>query len=287
MRKLRSTQERGDRAVASAGARARTEAELRALVLKYRPRLFFRGSFEVEFHTNVSTMASLSGVNSCQRFRIHEVFANAPRHVLVALVRNFFCHGGARARRDRDRATIFDFLERHDVVAASRAASYAPRHPLGRVYDLRAVQSAIRARFLPQCPALQIGWSDRVSPCLMGKWIAMPHGQPNLVVVNPLLDSPHVPNFYLQYVVFHELLHEVIPIRRERGRWIHHPVEFRRREREFPLFDRALAWECGNIGHLWRAHERASGEGPMRLRSRAAPSSRRNRARVASCRTRS
>jgi hypothetical protein len=92
----------------------------------------------------------------------------------------------------------------------------------------------------------------------MGKWIAMPEGSANVVVINRLLDSRRVPAYYLQYIVFHELLHEMIPIRRRGGRWVHHPVEFRRRERQFPAFERALSWERENIGKLFDASLRRS-----------------------------
>ena len=135
----------------------------------------------------------------------------------------------------------------------------------GRVYDLSEVEAGIRVRFLRACPKVRIGWSLRVTPCLMGKWIAAPEGLPSVVAINRLLDHPRVPRFYLDYIVFHELLHELIPVRRECGRWVHHPMEFRRMERQFPWIDRALRWEQENIGRLFEEHlRRFGGRSPWR-----------------------
>jgi hypothetical protein len=243
------------------GARARTEEALRELVLRHRPDIFFAGDLQIRFHRNVCTMASLARKGPRVSLRLHELFTRAPQEVLEAVVRSFFTRRG-RAQAGELRALIFDFLDRCPRPAAACLAARGLREPCGRVYDLKAEQEAIRREYLPQCPRVDIGWSSRVSSTLMGKWIPMPKGVPNVVVVNPLLDDARVPRYYVQYVVFHELLHEIIPIQRERGRWVHHPVEFRRRERQFPHFDRAVRWERKNVVRLFQTYlRRKSGHG--------------------------
>ena len=232
----------------------RTEEVIRAQVLRLRPQIVFAAELRLEFHRNTCTMVSLCRKGCLFRLRLHEVFMEASPRVLECVVEHFFS-----TRRDESRSAreaIFDFLESSQTLISEHASGMRWRAPLGRVYDLAAVQESIRCRFLPSCPALEIGWADRPSPTLMGKWVAMPKGRPNLVIVNPLLDSRRVPQYYVRYIVFHELLHEVIPIRREGGRWIHHPTEFRRREREFPDFQRALQWEQQNVPKLFQAHVR-------------------------------
>lgn len=229
-----------------------TEELLHSLILRHRPDLDFGRELRIQFHRNTSTMASLSRRGRSLTLRLHDLFTKAPFPVLDAVVRVFFTRRNRDSRREFH-ARILDFVEKNRDLTLSSALAQCLSSPRGRVYDLKHVRDAIRAEFLPRCPRVRIGWSQRITPSLMGKWIAMPNGLPNAVMINRLLDSFEVPLFYLQYIVFHELLHEVIPIRREHGRWVHHPLEFRRRERQFPNFERALRWERENIARLFNA----------------------------------
>jgi hypothetical protein len=244
----------GDYSVTSA---SKTEGELRGLVHRYRPD--FRGqSLQIQFHQNTCTMVSLSRRGPDRTLRIHWLFTKAPPAVLDAVVRSFFAKEGA-ARSRHFRTVVLDFIEENRSLTLSVLCARQLRSPRGRAYDLEEVEERVRARHLNDCPEVRIGWSPRVTPCLMGKWIQMPHGSPNVVVINRLLDDGRVPRFYLDYIVFHELLHELIPIRRERGRWVHHPAEFRRIERQFPGYERAQRWEKENIAKLFSIHARDSG----------------------------
>ena len=233
----------------------RAEKILRGWVLRLRPQLFFCGELRIRFHRNTSTMASLGRKGRVYCLRLHELFAGATEAVLEALARCFFTPRLTRQLVEA-RETIFMFLETHRSNPLCHPTSVDAKGPRGQVYDLARAQDRLRRQLLPDCPRLRIGWSRRVTSSLMAKWVATPAGVPNVILVNPLLDSSLVPQYYLHYIVFHELLHEVIPIRRERGRWSHHPAEFRRQERRFPQFEQALRWERENVGRLFSAHVR-------------------------------
>jgi hypothetical protein len=222
-------------------------------VLRYRPELFFGGGLRIQFHENTWTMASLGGRGRHSTLRLHKLFAKAPLSVLDAVVRSFFVPQDAGARREL-RSRILEFIEANSQLALSTLSARRLRSPRGSTYDLKVVEDGVRRKFLPSCPSVRIGWSQRITASLMGKWIATPDGLPNVVVINRLLDDSVVPLFYLEYVVFHELLHEVIPIRRKEGRWVHHPAEFRRREKLFPAFTEAVLWERTNVARLFAAH---------------------------------
>ncbi len=61
-----------------------------------------------------------------------------------------------------------------------------------------------------------------------------------VIRINPSLDQPFVPLWFLQYVLYHEMLHSVVPDETVRGgRRRVHTDEFNRREREFPSYRRA------------------------------------------------
>src|SRR6266478_9034175 len=69
-----------------------------------------------------------------------------------------------------------------------------------------------------------------------------------VIRINPLLDQPFVPLWFLQYVLYHEMLHSVAPDENAgRGRRRVHTAEFNRREREFRGYHRARRWEEENL----------------------------------------
>lgn len=74
-----------------------------------------------------------------------------------------------------------------------------------------------------------------------------------VIRINPALDQPFVPPWFLQYVLYHEMLHSVVPDERlSKGRRRVHTEEFNRREREFPSYRRARRWEEQNLGRFLR-----------------------------------
>jgi hypothetical protein len=51
------------------------------------------------------------------------------------------------------------------------------------------------------------------------------------------------PASFLDYLIFHEILHDIYPTVSKNGRQYDHPPEFRRHERKFPDYDEIREWE--------------------------------------------
>jgi hypothetical protein len=62
-----------------------------------------------------------------------------------------------------------------------------------------------------------------------------------------------VPRYFVQYIVYHELLHHLVPEARVAGRTLLHPPEFQRREQDFQKLSQALDWEQKHIDRLLRS----------------------------------
>jgi hypothetical protein len=74
-----------------------------------------------------------------------------------------------------------------------------------------------------------------------------------VIRIHPLLDAPFVPTWFLEYVIYHEMLHAVVPEEEdENGRRRIHTKEFYRRERQFHCFQRARRWEDDNLDRFLR-----------------------------------
>jgi hypothetical protein len=68
-----------------------------------------------------------------------------------------------------------------------------------------------------------------------------------------LLDQPFVPLWFLQYILYHEMLHSVVPDEIVgSGRRRVHTEEFNRRERKFRSYRRARRWEEENLARFLR-----------------------------------
>jgi hypothetical protein len=210
----------------------------------------------VSFQENSSTMVSRTGLDSRAVLRLHRIFLDAPEDLLKDIVRCFFSRLDRRRARSV-RARLKDYVEIHrgEILRPLSPARLLP--PAGRVFDLGEILEQVSGRYFPEVDRVEIAWSRQVLRRLMGKWIQNPEPLPNLVLINRLLDAPQVPGFYLEFLVFHELLHEEIPCQRTGGRWVHHPPDFRARERQFPEYTRARDWERRNIDRLYRNFARS------------------------------
>lgn len=90
---------------------------------------------------------------------------------------------------------------------------------------------------LPRVPTLS--WSKTVARHRFGHW----DPDHNAVVISQVLDDPAVPEFVLDYVVYHELLHILHPVKMGSGtKRIVHSAAFKRDERRFPGWKEADAW---------------------------------------------
>jgi hypothetical protein len=77
-----------------------------------------------------------------------------------------------------------------------------------------------------------------------------------LIRIHPALDQAFVPRFFVEFIVYHELLHHVIPPVRVNGRYQIHSPRFHQRERDFPAYAQAIAWRKQSLQRLLRSERR-------------------------------
>lgn len=147
-----------------------------------------------------------------------------------------------RKRIDPDQDRCYrEFVNRSEV----RQQAFAVRRTRGRKqmgspqgvqYDLDAMFDALNGRYFEsQLAKPTLGWSTRGSRRLLG------HYDPahESIVLTRLLDSPTVPEFVVEYVLFHEMLHVKHPVEYRPRRRCVHTTAFKREEKTFPDFDEA------------------------------------------------
>ncbi len=74
-----------------------------------------------------------------------------------------------------------------------------------------------------------------------------------IIRIHPLLDARFVPAWFIEYVIYHEMLHTVVPDEVDAsGRRCVHTDRFNRLERKFPGYTKAKKWEDENLVRFLR-----------------------------------
>jgi len=125
----------------------------------------------------------------------------------------------------------------------------------GRFFNLRAVFDKMNAQYFgSRLRGYSIVWGrkrrQRPKDYIVFGTI---QEDDRIIRIHPLLDRSFVPTWFLEYVVYHEMLHAVVPDQfDENGRRLVHHEQFNRRERKFRWFRRAKAWEEENLARFLR-----------------------------------
>jgi hypothetical protein len=69
-------------------------------------------------------------------------------------------------------------------------------------------------------------------------------------MIHPVLDSPAVPDYVIEDVLYHEMLHHELGMVRSNGRCLSHHRMFKAKEKSFPHSARAQEWIQKNISWL-------------------------------------
>jgi predicted SprT family Zn-dependent metalloprotease len=197
---------------------------------------------------NRRTMISLERSPRLMHVRLHHMFARADAPTLHAL-------GQYLASADRDAAQqIGRFIEQHRTSIRGRSVRPVQLSAIGLHHNLNDIYRDVNAHYFANRVEAKISWSRdaqlrshrQLRSIKLGSYTA----RDKLIRVHPALDAEFVPRFFVEYIVYHEMLHYVLPPRRTGKRRSLHGPEFQARERVFELFDEALCWERDNLERL-------------------------------------
>lgn len=125
----------------------------------------------------------------------------------------------------------------------------------GRHFDLRRIFERVNQRhFRGRLRGYRVVWGRRRRQRPKEYFIFGSIQEEDRVIrIHPLLDQPFVPRWFLEYVLYHEMLHSVVPEETDgAGRRRVHTEEFYRREKAFPGYRRARRWENDNLARFLR-----------------------------------
>jgi hypothetical protein len=219
--------------------------------LERKLRLAFPGPVILSITDNRHSIITHRVQKGVLHARVHHMFLDAPAAVVDALVRYV-------TRGDRDAsATLGDHIDDNGFRLARRKRN-APLISKGKHHDLLKLFEGINERYFGGAINAVITWGKRPTrktkgapqrTIKLGSYSAVDR----LIRIHPALDQKWVPRYFVAYVVYHEMLHHVIPGSRGLGRVNLHPPEFKEREKQFRYFERALEWERRRVARLLRS----------------------------------
>jgi hypothetical protein len=109
----------------------------------------------------------------------------------------------------------------------------------GKVYDLdRMFAKLNRDYFDSAMPKPTIAWSSRRTKSILGYHCQILDS----IIISKQLDSNDVPDWFVEYILYHEMLHIKHPPRLINGRRYRHTSAFRLDERKFEQYEQAQKW---------------------------------------------
>jgi hypothetical protein len=180
--------------------------------------------------------------------RLHHMFADADPVITRALAHYI-------ADNDADASRILgDFIDANadHVRGRSRRPPAQLIFTAGEHHDLRAIFDELNARYFDNRIDAAITWGARVgrprrrNSIKMGSYSV----EDRLIRIHRSLDRAFVPRFFVAWIVFHEMLHQVHDIRVKNGRREFHSKEFLADEAGFELYEEAKIWERRHLDAL-------------------------------------
>ncbi len=218
--------------------------------LERRMGLAVAGPVQLAVTDNLRRMVTHTRSRGTLRVRLHMMFLDAPERVKEGLVRYV-------VRGDRDASHIVgEYIDSNSFrIRAERPVKHALQTK-GQFHDLGAILSMLNTRYFGgQGADALITWGRRTAPksntraaIKLGTYSATER----LIRIHPALDQRWIPRYFVTYIVFHELLHHIIPPVRLGKTTEMHPARFSILERLYPQYARALEWERKHLNRLLR-----------------------------------
>ena len=223
-------------------------ANLKAAFKTVHRRLKPRSSIpviETEFFPYVGANHSAVLENGVLRIRVSDMFINAPKITLetiaiILLSKIYRKKIDPEHHREYRRFTMSEeILERSRLLRSIRGNRTKMVGPVGQHRNLERLFDDLNSYYFAGAlrkPALS--WNSRKTKSLLGRYSY----DDDVIYISRLFDSDGIPNYVVEYVLFHEMLHLKHPPKISNLREITHTPEFRQEEKQFKYYEEANHW---------------------------------------------
>jgi SprT-like family. len=175
--------------------------------------------------------------------RVSDLFRDAPPQVQRALAHILISKLFRKRARAEHQTLYRKYSYQPQVVRASELARRARGRKVltgaeGQHYDLNQLFGRLNRRYFDgKLVTPNLSWSQRRTKRILGHHDDVHEA----IVISRSLDRGEVPEFLIEYVLYHEMLHMKHRPRMLNGRRIYHTPAFKAEERRFERYNQALA----------------------------------------------
>jgi len=199
-------------------------------------------AFIVEYHPYTDLTHTIRLREETAYVRLSDVMRDAPQTILEAtaaiLLGRLYRRTPPQGLVDAYRAFSYSRPTRDQLLRLRQQRARRSEHrPEGTHHDLSPLFAQLNAQYFEgNLEQPRLGWSKRAWTNQLGCF------DPALrqILINKRLDHPAVPPYVVAYILYHEMLHVKHPIRFARCRRESHTPAFRKEEKRFADYDRAM-----------------------------------------------
>lgn len=208
-------------------------------------------SFRINKNINSLITVTNKKCNSEKRVSIHSIFLAASDEVIKGVAE--FIKKPNKENRRIIRRYIAENSGKIDRISKRKKNTEIKTE--GKFYNLQPLFEGINIKYFNgTLNHLKITWAQqkshtrkRISSLNFGSFSYVE----NLIRIHPVLDSSFVPKYFIEYIIYHEMLHSIIsPTVSGSGYMCYHNKIFREKEKEFKNYTKAESWQKNNLKHL-------------------------------------
>ena len=195
---------------------------------------------DAEFHPFKEFKTTWERCGTSAEFKVTDYLATASPEILEEFAKCLFTRIQQRksevySEPIRNWLQSQSFIERNQPIYLRRSRNLLCS-PLGAHYDLREPLGSLQSQGLVKDGHHTfISWTDRPNRFRMGYCSVLM----KVIAISSVLDSPDIPKYVAEYVLYHEMIHLEKGLDSMRSQ---HNAEFRRLERKHPRFKEAEDW---------------------------------------------
>jgi hypothetical protein len=191
---------------------------------------------------NATSLISIRRKNNLVSVRMHWMFLNAGDEI----IREIACL--IKTRRGQT-PHIRKFIRENQICVKEREPKSRQIKICtnGRFHNLREIFNTLNSEYFEGKITALITWRRGNKYAVKKRTLGSYSKHTNTILINSVLDRRNVPNCFIRYVVYHEMLHSVMEEKMGNGRRSVHTPEFRKRERLFKEYEKAVSWEKRNL----------------------------------------
>lgn len=194
---------------------------------------------KIKFNENRSTMLSVRWEPDHVKISMHRMFLHAPRNVMESLA--CYIRKENRSLGHEVKRFIDENIHTLDYSSTVNRKQLVTQ---GNMYDLNALYQKVNQEYFDGHLDLKITWYGRTErkKCYQVN-LGLYQSLLKLIKIHKKLDHPLVPEYVVESVVHHEMLHYVHPpAYDEKGVHRIHTASFCKGEKEFLQYEQAKQW---------------------------------------------